>query len=399
MTRIALVLFVLLLNACSASLDVRVATLDPEYVRSRVAEQTETNTCRQAVAETPAAIDAEINGLAADLKTHHDLVYRAYVGGIGADAGSHRAALMQLADEVRISSAEAVSFYGLDDYRQARVNAMLAIDQAAAATSAAPCAQRSAALNGALHARNGLIAANAVQIDQQLETLRKHATGGTTPAAAGTSPSPVAVAKDNAEQAVAADPAVAQSKQAISRKATSALGAGAMTLTASPYAYLISSADEAYWQPNFNQAFGSGVMGNLDIAIILNETADFSVKGMRFDASKVAEVASKVTSQALHLAVQMTGVAPIAAASSAPSQNPSALAQSTAALVSAQQQAVVSETMLKTRTRALFDLADTLSANFGLVTDANAAATAASIRARLDAQLPLLKLEVPAPTP
>jgi hypothetical protein len=395
MMRALVMLPLALLTACSASLDVRVATLDPEYVRDQVATQSETNSCRSAVAEAPASIDAEIMALAVDLKAHHELVYRAYVAGIGADAGAHRAALMQIADEVRISTAEATRLYGLDDYRQARINAMLAVDQAAA--SAAPCAQRSAALNAALHARNGLIAGNAAQIGAQLELLRKHGADGATPAPAAASP--VALANAAAEQSVAADPVVAQSGQAITRKATSALGSGAMTLSTSPYAYLISSAPEDYWQPNFNQAFGSGTMGNLDIAIILNETADFSVKGMRFDASKVAEVASKVTSQALHLAVQMTGVAPLAAPAAAPAPNASALAQSTAALANAQQQAAVQDSMLQTRSRALFDLADTLSANYGLVTDANAAATAASIRARLDAQLPLLKLQVPAPSP
>jgi len=55
--------------------------------------------------------------------------------------------------------------------------------------------------------------------------------------------------------------------------------------------------------------------------------------------------------------------------------------------------------MLQTRTRALFDLADTLSANYDLVTDSNKDATAASIGARLSAQLPLLKLVEPTSTP
>lgn len=398
MIRILLVMLVPLLNACSASLNVRVATLDPEYVRSQITAQGETNACRQAVAESYASIMREIDGLAADLSAHHDLVYTAYVAAINANS-NRAAALIKLAEEVRISPQEAISFYGLDTYQQNRFKETRAVHQAAAAsTPTAFCTRRSAALNVALNSRDELIATKAAELGRKLEDLRKHATwqgsADSSPDAARSSEMP-----SHEEAAVAADPKVVASQQAITRKATSVLGSNALTLSTSPYAYLVSSADKCNWQPNFNQAFGSGVMGNLDIAIILNETADFSVKGMRFDASKVAEVAAKVTSQALHLAVQMTGVAPVSAPSPTPEQQPSALAQSTAALVTAQQQEAVRDTLLQTRTRALFDLADTLTANHALVTDANKSATAASIRARLAAQLPLLKLQMPVPVP
>jgi hypothetical protein len=63
-----------------------------------------------------------------------------------------------------------------------------------------------------------------------------------------------------------------------------------------------------YWSTNFNRALGTTELGNSDIVIKLNSQADFSVKGMRFDASTVAAVASKVTTQALLLGIQMAGV-------------------------------------------------------------------------------------------
>src|SRR5690606_3433846 len=107
----------------------------------------------------------------------------------------------------------------------------------------------------------------------------------------------------------------------------------------------------------------------------------------------------KVATQALRLAVRMTGVAPISTQQPTPDQGSSAVAQSTGTLVSEQQLDGIRNAMLKTRTRALFDLADTLSANHGLVTEANKDATAASIRARLSAQLQLLKLDMPASSP
>lgn len=80
------------------------------------------------------------------------------------------------------------------------------------------------------------------------------------------------------------------------------------TLASSEYAYVVSKAPDLYWSTNFNRALGTTELGNSDIVIKLNSQADFSVKGMRFDASTVAAVASKVTTQALLLGIQMAGV-------------------------------------------------------------------------------------------
>lgn len=462
-----LAMLIPLVNACSGRLEVRVDTLDPAYVSEQVSTRSATSECQKAVAETIASIDAEIKAIAADLKQYHELVYRTYVSAIGNDIdSSQRAVLVELAEQVRISDSEAVEFYELNEYRSNRVGAMIAVHKAALNANASvhkagmkspapsPCTMRDTPLNDALYVRRDLIATESVRIGKQTDALRAHAhrLGGPSAAAAPVAAAPVAappvaaapvaaapvaappvaaapaaappavvpsskaaaaVAKAAAagSEAVAESPAVIKSQQAITRRVNSVLGPGALSLAATPYAYIISSAPDGYWQRNFNQAIGSGVMGNLDIAIILNETADFSVKGMRFDASKVAEVASKVTSQALHLAVQMSGVAPLAVAGSTPVSNspstpetttastPTALARSTASLATAQAQEAVRNTMLQTRTRALFDLADTLSANYDLVTDSNKDATAASIGARLSAQLPLLKLVEPTSTP
>jgi hypothetical protein len=80
------------------------------------------------------------------------------------------------------------------------------------------------------------------------------------------------------------------------------------TLASSEYAYIVSKAPDLYWSTNFNRVLGSAEMGNSDIVVKMNSQADFSVKGMRFDASTVAAVASKVTTQALLLGIQMAGV-------------------------------------------------------------------------------------------
>ena len=99
------------------------------------------------------------------------------------------------------------------------------------------------------------------------------------------------------------------------------------------YAYMVPSAPAPLWAPNYNQAFASGTLGNVDIVIRMNSTADFSVKGMLFDASKVAQVASKVMTQALLIGAQMSGV-PVARASSGTTSGGDALSQSSTELSS-----------------------------------------------------------------
>ena len=106
-------------------------------------------------------------------------------------------------------------------------------------------------------------------------------------------------------------------------------------LTNTEFAYVVASAPESLWKPNFNQAMGTGTFGNVDIVIKMNSTADFSVKGMRFDATTVATVAAKVMTQAVLLGAQMSGV-PVATASSGTTTGGDALSKSSADLASAE---------------------------------------------------------------
>lgn len=79
-------------------------------------------------------------------------------------------------------------------------------------------------------------------------------------------------------------------------------------LSQSDYAYAVLSAEDWHWRENFNRAEGKGRFGNSDIAIKLDPSGNFTVKGMKFDPSTVASVASKVSTQALLLAAQISGV-------------------------------------------------------------------------------------------
>lgn len=91
------------------------------------------------------------------------------------------------------------------------------------------------------------------------------------------------------------------------KTAESIIGSG--SLTRSDYAFAVATLDEADWN-RFNVATGNAHGGNLDVAIKMNEPGDFTVKGMRFDASKSAELVGKSLTQVLLLAAGHAGLAP-----------------------------------------------------------------------------------------
>ena len=86
------------------------------------------------------------------------------------------------------------------------------------------------------------------------------------------------------------------------------LGANAKTLALSKLAYGAVSAGEEHWAERYNKARGWGVGGSTDIAIKLNETADFSIKGMVFDARATAQAARKLTTSAVQLLASGAGM-------------------------------------------------------------------------------------------
>jgi len=138
--------------------------------------------------------------------------------------------------------------------------------------------------------------------------------------------------------ATATDCGSAPTPAAVAAQATAVIQAAQKSIiqgseiATTEYAYAVASAPESLWKTNYNQAFGSGNFGNVDVVIRMNSTADFSVKGMRFDASTVAQVASKVMTQALLIGAQMSGV-PVATASTGSSSGGDALSKSSADLV------------------------------------------------------------------
>ncbi len=121
----------------------------------------------------------------------------------------------------------------------------------------------------------------------------------------------LAAANTNTPQARAA---VAQEAATVAVTRRSIIEGSEITHT--EFAHVVANAPDKLWAKNFNQAYGNGSFGNVDIVIRMNSTADFSLKGMRFDASTVAQVASKVMTQSLLIGAQLSGV-PVPTARSA----------------------------------------------------------------------------------
>lgn len=76
----------------------------------------------------------------------------------------------------------------------------------------------------------------------------------------------------------------------------------------SRYAYLVVKAPEKEWAEEFDRALGRGVFGNTDVAIRALGPGNFTIKGMSFNPSDVAQMASKVATQSIMLAAQISGV-------------------------------------------------------------------------------------------
>ena len=168
---------------------------------------------------------------------------------------------------------------------------------------------------------------------------------------------------------------------------------GGLTLTESAQAYAVASAPEDKWAPRFNRTFGRGTFGNLNFAVKMVDLADFTIKGITFDPTKVAEIASKVTTQSLLLAAQIAGV-PVAGLNLGQNDTGSALAAQSAALAGilesnqrlAAQQQLRQEAIVAILTRIAQELNNLRSADENIRVEAHRA-----IRATYDAYKDLLQ--------
>jgi hypothetical protein len=115
--------------------------------------------------------------------------------------------------------------------------------------------------------------------------------------------------RQEADRATQRKGAEAEQKIAQAARLTTITGDGRL-LNNNLEAFYITSAPERFWAPRYNRAFGRGVFGSSSIAIVMNETADFSVKGFVFDARSTAQMVQKVGTQAVSMIAAAHG-API----------------------------------------------------------------------------------------
>ena len=108
-------------------------------------------------------------------------------------------------------------------------------------------------------------------------------------------------------------PEVKKAKEAVAlqikstQKAARLIPIGA-ELVEDPLAYAVSSAPDEFWSQDFQETFGGGHFGDFNFAIKMENYASFTIKGLTFDPSEVANIASKVSAQSLLYAAQIAGV-------------------------------------------------------------------------------------------
>ena len=81
-----------------------------------------------------------------------------------------------------------------------------------------------------------------------------------------------------------------------------------------PAASLVVTAPERYWRGTFNKTFGDGTLGNTDVAVKMQGLGDFTLKGVRLDATKVTPAVFQGAILLTKLAAAYVGV-PVGAAS------------------------------------------------------------------------------------
>lgn len=118
-------------------------------------------------------------------------------------------------------------------------------------------------------------------------------------------------AKNNAQTEISAEASIGQ-HAVKSISATNPdngyLGTNGRTLVLTDLAFAASNAPDEVWQKEYNVAKGLGTGGSLDTVIKLNSTADFSVKGLIFDARSTALTARKMTVSTLQLLAAGSGL-------------------------------------------------------------------------------------------
>src|SRR5207302_4244882 len=113
------------------------------------------------------------------------------------------------------------------------------------------------------------------------------------------------------------------------------------------------------WAPIFDRSYGVGRLGRMDMAIKMETRGVFTIKGLAFDPSQVARVASKATAQAPMIAAQISGV-PLSTGTF--TGDGAALATSSGKLTTLQDETAKAQAKLDDKKSALLELASQIIA-------------------------------------
>ena len=330
-----LILVGVVLGGC-AQLEVQVDVLNADHVRTAIAEREQRRLLLRIV-QTPTGdferqLRLSLQAFQRDLEKVA-VAYEEQAKTLLAAPVDYRTPLMQIADGVRIAAAGSTLQLRMLEQSEEIETLAQEVRQAAAEFPLAPDQPLDRSLREQLTRFANL---DRQQVFEQLRDLREYERSrhdielqfDKAAAAAGAAAAPAA----NTHEALAASADVQKTIAAASARSI----IGGLEIATTDFADIIAAADERLWKKNFNRAFAKGDLGNVDIVIRMNSAADFSVKGMRFDASTVAQIASKVLTQSLLVGAQLAGV-PVATARTDSPTGGNALSGSSAELATLQQ--------------------------------------------------------------
>lgn len=228
-------------------------------------------------------------------------------------------------------------------------------------------------LKAALLERRRVFAAEADEVRSWIEGQRRECQAAVGAALNLASNPPAAATAEAGQTAKKIDQQAVESKNQVEQiKIASVVGSGVL-LNDKLEAFYVTRAGEEYWSRRYNRAFGNGFFGSTSVAIKMNDTADFSIKGFVFDGRSTAEMVRKVGVQSVALIAASYG-APINLGKPAGSTSTSPTSFDTSDLVSDMQVATEKARAEEAAFRAtLFRVADSVIANWEpLVKDGSA---------------------------
>ncbi len=154
---------------------------------------------------------------------------------------------------------------------------------------------------------------------------------------------------------------------------------GVLGLVESSEAYRVVTADDTSWHEDFDRSFGRSRLGDMNLAIKMETPGIFTIKGVTFDPSEVARVASKVTTQALVFSAQLAGV-PLKTKTFAASETTTSAATSSGELEAAASQQAQRDAITGDRRDAFLALANTVLAEQEVIKSGSAAQRSAAIK-------------------